>query len=339
MAVRVGHVEVALPPRGVARARLRPEALGEDVPVHGVDVVHVEDDPHEPAHGAGAALPGEVHVLARDPERGEVGLLAAVGHREAERGVEAYRPRHVGGGEGDRVDRADHACPRATCASWTSRAAATSSMARPTDLNTIVSPPGTVFVLAKISPASACTVAPERITSPDSWPTASRESATSTLRIAASSSSRQVGRGAPTALTRAPRLSHAPRRTGVCEAVAVTTTSAPRTAVSASVTVAPCSRAKRWACSAVRLHTRTSSKRRTRPSASRWACAWTPLPSRASTRASGAARRRVTAADTAAVRLSVMRRPSITARGSPVSVRHSTMIARWVGNPRRALPG
>src|SRR5690242_8592344 len=158
--------------------------------MHDVDVLHVEDDPPQPAR-RGCALHRQVHVLLRDLEGGEVGRLAPVGHREAQRPVEAHRPRHVGRTERDRIDRADHVRPRATCASWTSRAVATSSMASPTDLNTTVSPRGTVFVPAKISPASAYTEALDRITSPDSRSTASRESATSTLRIAASSRSEE----------------------------------------------------------------------------------------------------------------------------------------------------
>ena len=47
----------------------------------------------------------------------------------------------------------------------------------------------------------------------------------------------------------------------------------------------------------------------------------------------------VTAADTAAVRISVMRRPSSAATGSPLSGRNSKIIARWVGTSVPALPG
>ena len=45
----------------------------------------------------------------------------------------------------------------------------------------------------------------------------------------------------------------------------------------------------------------------------------------------GAARCLVTAAETAAVRISVISRPSMKARGSPVSGRKSMIIAEWVG--------
>jgi len=66
------------------------------------------------------------------------------------------------------------------------------------------------FVPPRISPISAYTFAPESMTSPDSFSADSQTSATTTLRIASSSSSRQAGRGAPIAATKAPRLSHAP---------------------------------------------------------------------------------------------------------------------------------
>jgi hypothetical protein len=59
----------------------------------------------------------------------------------------------------------------------------------------------------------------------------------------------------------------------------------------------------------------------------------------ASTRASGAATCLVTAAETAAVRISVINRPSIAAIGSPVSVRMSMITAWWVATPLPALPG
>src|ERR1035438_4296778 len=60
----------------------------------------------------------------------------------------------------------------------TRRAAVRSSMARPTDLNRIRCPLGAVAGLARFSPISAWTFAPERRTSPDSRSTASRDSAT-----------------------------------------------------------------------------------------------------------------------------------------------------------------
>src|SRR5215217_3794157 len=82
-------------------------------------------------------------------------------------------------------------------------------------------------------------------------------------RKTSSSSSRQSGRGAPTALMCAPGDSHSPKSTGTFDVVAVTTTSAPRTASSAedvARTPSNC-RAKFSACRG--LQTRTSSNRHT----------------------------------------------------------------------------
>ena len=79
------------------------------------------------------------------------------------------------------------------------------------------------------------------------------------VRIASSSSSLQSGRHAPIAFTWQPGFSHDPFKTGVFEFVTVTTTSAPRTASSAEIAVAPISLANCFACSVVGLHTRISS--------------------------------------------------------------------------------
>src|SRR5215217_1472347 len=82
-------------------------------------------------------------------------------------------------------------------------------------------------------------------------------------RKTSSSSSRQSGRGAPNALMCAPGDSHSLKSTGAFDVVAVTTTSAPRTASSAedvARTPSNC-RAKFSACRG--LQTRTSSNRRT----------------------------------------------------------------------------
>ena len=57
----------------------------------------------------------------------------------------------------------------------------------------------------------------------------------------------------------------------------------------------------------------------------------TPLPSSASKRLSGDDKCFVTATETAAVYISVINRPSMTARGSPVSGRNSRITARCVG--------
>ena len=78
------------------------------------------------------------------------------------------------------------------------------------------------------------------------------------------------------------------------------------------------------------LHTLTSRNSRTSRSASRWLRACTPEPMIASTEALDLARCSVATAETAAVRISVMSRPSIVTRGSPVSGL-KRRIAWWVG--------
>jgi hypothetical protein len=127
-----------------------------------------------------------------------------------------------------------------------------------------------------------------------------------------------------------PGDSHSPSSTGVCEVVAVTNTSAPRTASSAEAAARmPCSSANARARRG--LHTLTSRNSRTSRSASRWLRACTPEPMIASTEALDLARRSVATAETAAVRTSVMSRPSMVTRGSPVSGLKSSMVAWWVG--------
>jgi hypothetical protein len=105
--------------------------------------------------------------------------------------------------------------------------------------------------------------------SPDSFWAASRESTyTRARRSTSSSSSRQSGRGAPRALMCTPGESHSPDSTAVVEVVAVTTTSAPRTASSAELAArTPCSSANTAARRG--LHTLTSRKSRTSLSVAR----------------------------------------------------------------------
>jgi len=70
------------------------------------------------------------------------------------------------------------------------------------------------------------------------------------------------------------------------------------------------------------------------PRPTRWSA---PLPRIARTFASGAARSFVATADTAAVRISVINRPSITASGVPVSGSTRKIVAICVGRPRSAF--
>src|SRR6267143_272307 len=158
-------------------------------------------------------------------------------------------------------DRADRFKRGRHPALWsrTSAAAATSSTATPTDLNSVISwslrrPGSFPATTAPISVTSRRAA----MTSPDSRSAASRESTnTRAVVTRSSSSSRQSGRVAPIALTCAPGASQRPCRMGVFALAATTTTSAPRTASAAVATAfTPC----RWANAVAfrGLHTRTS---------------------------------------------------------------------------------
>ena len=192
----------------------------------------------------------------------------------------------------------------------------------------------------RISPISAATCAPESITSPDSFSAASRWSATTQWAMAASSSSRQVGRGAPTAATKAPGWSHSPSSTGALALVTVHTMSAPRTACSAlAQATPPMSSAHALALAALGLHTRISDTSRTARSMCAWLRASTPLPSMATTCGLRGTSASAATAEAAAVRIAVMVLPSITARVWPVAGSISTMVLSSVGKPFWALPG
>ena len=112
-----------------------------------------------------------------------------------------------------------------------------------------------------------------------------------------------------------------------------------RTASSADIAVAPISCANRFACSSVGLQTRISSNCLTSRRASTWLRACTPLPRMARTLASGDASSFVAAADTAAVLISVINRPSIIASGVPVCGSTRKIVAMCVGIPRSAFDG
>ena len=158
--------------------------------------------------------------------------------------------------------------------------------------------------------------------------------------MAALSSSRQVGRGAPTAATKAPGLSQAPCSTGSLALVTVHTMSAPRTASSALVQARPpMSRAHCCALAAVGLHTRISDTSRTARSICAWLRASTPLPSMATTWGVRGTSTSAATAEAAAVRMAVMVLPSITASVWPVTGSISTMVLSSVGKPFCALPG
>ena len=163
---------------------------------------------------------------------------------------------------------------------------------------------------------------------------------TAPAAIAALSSSRMVGRHAPTAFTCMPGSSQSPSSTGAAELVAVTTMPAPATA---SGTVAQASTgtpvcparlaARRPAFSWSRPTSRTSASGRDRLSASTCARACTPVPMTASTAASGLASRAVATTDIAAVLISVTAEAFSSASGSPVRPLDSSTTPWWVSRP------
>src|SRR4051812_8299490 len=158
--------------------------------------------------------------------------------------------------------------------------------------------------------------------------------------MASSSSSRHAGRGAPTAATRAPRLSQAPFSTGSRAVVTVQTMSAPRVASSALMQATPFTSLAHFATlSGLRLQTRISDTGRTLRNAAAWVRASTPLPRRATTLGEPEVRQSTATAEAAAVRSAVGQVASRTARVRPVVASMSTMVACIVGRPRRALPG
>ncbi len=132
-------------------------------------------------------------------------------------------------------------------------------------------------------------------------------------------------------------------RTGVREEVAVSTTSA-EDASSITTARAFVSAASRSALAGFRLQIRISRiSGHTCFSAVICARACTPEPRMpklpgVDLKWSGAIAANATA-ETAAVRISVIRRPSITASGSPVARLRSSTIAMWVCNPSASLPG
>ena len=161
--------------------------------------------------------------------------------------------------------------------------------------------------------------------------------------MASSSSSRRLAPVAPTASTSAFGFSQRPSSTGPGAAVAVSTTSAPA-ASSIPTARAPVAAASFSALARVLLQMRISSScGHTCRIASICACACTPEPRMpklfgACAKCSGASAAKATV-HTAAVRISVIRRPSITANGSPVERRSSSIMAMCVGSPFSALPG
>ena len=158
------------------------------------------------------------------------------------------------------------------------------------------------------------------------------------------SSSRVAEIDEPTALTCVPGASQARSTIGSRAEVAVTTTSASRSASSALAAASTGNGASDSATSAstasgVRLHTRARSNRPSAAIASRCERACTPAPRIASSFASGLARARVATAETAAVRMAVTAEPSSTARSWPVSPSKSSTPPWWASRPFAGFPG
>jgi hypothetical protein len=108
VAVRVGQVEEAFAPGGVARRRVWLDAMFNSKCTKGVNVRHMEDDPAPECPGHLLGLGDEVEVTGAGAETCEGRGLTAVLQVEAEHGVELHRPRHIQGCQGDRTDALDH---------------------------------------------------------------------------------------------------------------------------------------------------------------------------------------------------------------------------------------
>src|SRR5262245_26566403 len=112
VAVRVGQVEEALAPFGIARRGVRTVAGRHHARMQRVDVGMVEDDAPPPRPSPLRRLGDEVEIAAARAKARERCVVAAVNDLEAEHAVEADGPRHVVGGERNGTDAVDH-CPGA----------------------------------------------------------------------------------------------------------------------------------------------------------------------------------------------------------------------------------
>jgi hypothetical protein len=108
MSVRVGDVEKALAPVGVAGRAVGPAAGGDQPCMEGVDFGVIEDEapPPRPLHLG--RLKDQVEKIVAGAETGEACLLAAMDDRQIEETVKFDGAPHVVRRQGDRTDAFDH---------------------------------------------------------------------------------------------------------------------------------------------------------------------------------------------------------------------------------------
>src|SRR5262249_23228811 len=106
--IRVGQVEEALAPFGIARRRVRTVARRHDAGMQRVDVGMVEDDASPPRPRPLGRLRDQIEIARSGPKARKRGVGAAVDHIEPQHAIEADRARHVVGGERDGADVFDH---------------------------------------------------------------------------------------------------------------------------------------------------------------------------------------------------------------------------------------
>src|SRR5437763_13852458 len=106
--VRVGDVEEALAPFGVARRRFRAAAARDNASIQPIHIVIVEDQPAPPRPLLFWWLQDQVEEIAADAKAREARCLPAEDGFEPEHAVESHGARHVVRREGDRADASDH---------------------------------------------------------------------------------------------------------------------------------------------------------------------------------------------------------------------------------------
>src|SRR5260370_14260334 len=104
VAVRVGQMEEALAPFGIARRRVRAIAGRDHARVQRVDVGMVEDDASPPRPRSLGRLGDQIEIARSSPKARKRGVAAPVDHLKSQHAIEADRARHVVGGERDGAD-------------------------------------------------------------------------------------------------------------------------------------------------------------------------------------------------------------------------------------------
>ncbi len=108
VAVRVGQMEEALAPFGIARRGVRTVAGRDHAGVQRIDVGMVEDDTPPPGPVSFSGLGDEVEIAHSRPKAGERGVPSTVKHLEAQHAIETHCARHVVSGERNRTDAFNH---------------------------------------------------------------------------------------------------------------------------------------------------------------------------------------------------------------------------------------